>query len=125
MSLAGFQLKARVNESNMLVQHFLNVGPTCWIRLRQCVQHVGPIFRKRSDIVMTSLIACNCVAFESFFSVEIMADKQMFKALVMVELLDSEEEEETKGRRMTRSLFIIIIIIVIIIINIIYRRKKS
>ena len=75
---------------------------------------------------MTSLIACNCVAFESFFSVEIMADKQMFKALVMVELLDSEEEEETKGRRMTRSLFIIIIIIVIIIIiNIIYRRKKS
>ena len=29
-----------------------------------------------------------------------MADKQMFKALVMVELLDSEEEEETKGRRM-------------------------
>ena len=32
-----------------------------------------------------------------------MADKQMFKALVMVELLDSEEEEETKGRGMTRS----------------------
>ena len=27
----------------------------------------------------------------------------MFKALVMVELLDSEEEEETKGREMTRS----------------------
>ena len=26
-----------------------------------------------------------------------MADKQMFKALVMVELLDSEKEEETKG----------------------------
>ena len=26
-----------------------------------------------------------------------MADKQMFKNLVMVELLDSEEEEETKG----------------------------
>ena len=38
-----------------------------------------------------------------FFSLAIMADKQMFKALVMVELLDSEEEEETKGRRMTRS----------------------
>ena len=32
-----------------------------------------------------------------------MADKQMFKALVMVELHDSEEEEETKGRGMTRS----------------------
>ena len=27
-----------------------------------------------------------------------MVDKQMLKALVMVELLDSEEEEETKGR---------------------------
>ena len=25
----------------------------------------------------------------------------MFKALVMVELLDSEKEKETKGRRMT------------------------
>ena len=32
-----------------------------------------------------------------------MADKQMFKALVMVELLNSEEEEKTKGRGMTRS----------------------
>ena len=32
-----------------------------------------------------------------------MADKQMFKALVMVELFDSEEEEGTKGRGMTRS----------------------
>ena len=50
---------------------------------------------------MTSLIACDCFAFESFFSLAIMADKQMFKALVMVELLDSEEEEETKGRGMT------------------------
>ena len=40
---------------------------------------------------MTSLIACDCVAFE------------MFKALVMVKLLDSEEEEETEGRGMTRS----------------------
>ena len=38
-----------------------------------------------------------------FFSLAIMADKQMFKALVMVELLDSKEEEETKGRGMTRS----------------------
>ena len=38
-----------------------------------------------------------------FFSLAIIADKQMFKALVMVELLDSEEEEETKGRGMTRS----------------------
>ena len=38
-----------------------------------------------------------------FFSLEIMADKQMLKALVMVELLDSKEEEETKGRGMTRS----------------------
>ena len=51
---------------------------------------------------MTSLIACDCVSFESFFSLAIMADKQTFKALVMVELLDSEEEEETKGRGMTR-----------------------
>ena len=33
----------------------------------------------------------------------VMAVKQMFKALVMVELLDSEEEEETKGWGMTRS----------------------
>ena len=32
-----------------------------------------------------------------------MANKQIFKALVMVELLDSEEEEETKGPEMTRS----------------------
>ena len=53
--------------------------------------------------VMTSLIACDCVAFESFFSRGIMVDKQMFKALVMVELLNSEEEEETKGRGMMRS----------------------
>ena len=45
---------------------------------------------------MTSLIACK------FFSLAIMADKQMFKALVVVELLDSEEEEEIKGREMTR-----------------------
>ena len=35
------------------------------------------------------------------FLLVIMADKQMFKALVMVELLDSEKEKETKGRRMT------------------------
>ena len=32
-----------------------------------------------------------------------MAEKQMFKALVMVELLDSGEEEGTKGGRMTRG----------------------
>ena len=32
-----------------------------------------------------------------------MADKQMFKALEMVESVDSEEEEETKGRGTTRS----------------------
>ena len=32
-----------------------------------------------------------------------MADKQMFKDLVMVELLDLEEEEKTKGRRVTRT----------------------
>ena len=52
---------------------------------------------------MTSLIASDSVAFESFFSLAIMADKQIFKALVMVELLDSEEKEETKGQGMTRS----------------------
>ena len=52
---------------------------------------------------MNSLIACDCVAFESFFSLAIMAEKQMFEVLVMVELLDSEEEEENKGRGMTRS----------------------
>ena len=38
-------VKARENESNMLVQHFLNFGPTCWTRLRKCAQHVGPTFR--------------------------------------------------------------------------------
>ena len=39
-----------------------------------------------------------------FFSLAIMADKQMFKALMMVELFDSEEEEEeTKGWGMKRS----------------------
>ena len=32
-----------------------------------------------------------------------MADKQMFKDLEMVELLDSEKEDETKGQGMTRS----------------------
>ena len=32
-----------------------------------------------------------------------MAGKQMFKALVIAELLDSGEEEETKGQRMARS----------------------
>ena len=32
-----------------------------------------------------------------------MADKQMFKALEMVELVDSGEEEETKGRGTTRG----------------------
>ena len=32
-----------------------------------------------------------------------MAEKQMFKALVMVELLDSGEEEGTKGGRMARG----------------------
>ena len=30
-----------------------------------------------------------------------MVDKQIFKTLVMVELLDSEEEEETNRRGMT------------------------
>ena len=38
-----------------------------------------------------------------FFSLAIMAEKQMFKALVMVELLDSGGEEGTKGGRMTRG----------------------
>ena len=37
------------------------------------------------------------------FSLAIMANKQMFKALVMVELLNSEEEEETKGWGITKS----------------------
>ena len=60
-------VKAGENESNMLVQHLLNFGPTCWTRLRKCAQHVGPTFRKCNDIVMNSLIACDCVAFESFF----------------------------------------------------------
>ena len=53
--------KVRENE------YILNVGPTCWTRLRQCVQHLVPTFRKWNDIVMTSLIACDCVAVESFF----------------------------------------------------------
>ena len=30
------------------------------------VQHVGAKFRKCNDIVITSLIACDCVAFECF-----------------------------------------------------------
>ena len=60
-------VKARENESNMLVEHFLNVGPTCWTRLGQCVQHVGPTFRKSNDFVMTSLIVCDCVVFKSCF----------------------------------------------------------
>ena len=41
--------------------------------------------------------------FWKFFSLAMMADKQMFKALEMVESVDSEEEEETKGRGTTRS----------------------
>ena len=61
---------------------------------------VGPTFRKCNDIVITSLIACDCVV---IFSLAIMAVKKFFKALVMVELLDSEEEEENKGPGMTRS----------------------
>ena len=60
-------IKASENESNMFVQRVLNVGPTSWTRLRQCVQHVGLTFGKCNDIISTSLIACDCVAFESFF----------------------------------------------------------
>ena len=45
-----------------------NVGPTCWTHLPQCVQHVGPTLTKCNDIVMTSLIACSCVAFQTFFT---------------------------------------------------------
>ena len=45
----------------------LGVGPTCWARLHQCVEPLGPTFRKYNDIVMTSLISCDCVAFETFF----------------------------------------------------------
>ena len=83
----------------MLVQHFLNVGPTCWTRLRQYVQYVGQTFRKCNDFI-DCLRLCH---FSKFFSLAIMADKQMFKALVMVELLDSEEEEEIKIRGMATS----------------------
>ena len=50
------------------VQHVDLAFSKYWTRLRQCVQHVGPTFRKCNDIVMTSLIACDCVAFESFFT---------------------------------------------------------
>ena len=50
----------------MLVQHFLNTGPTCWTRLHQFVQHVKLTFTKCNDILMTLLIACDCVAFETF-----------------------------------------------------------
>ena len=60
-------VKARENEPNMLVEHFLNVGPTCWTRLGQCVQHVEPTFRKCNDFVMTSLFVCDCVVFKSCF----------------------------------------------------------
>ena len=63
-----FLVKAKENESNMLVQYFLNGGPTCWTLLRQYLQHVGPTFRSNDFIVMTnSLITCDCVAFESLF----------------------------------------------------------
>ena len=52
---------------------------------------------------MTSITACDCVTFESFFHSQSWRTNKMFKALVMVELLNSEEEEKTKGRGMTRS----------------------
>ena len=45
---------------------------------------------------MTSLIACDLCWSWKFSSLAIMADKQMFKALVMVEFLDSEEEKKLK-----------------------------
>ena len=45
---------------------------------------------------MTSLISCDLCWFWKFSSLAIMADKQMFKALVMVEFLDSEEEKKLK-----------------------------
>ena len=48
---------------------------------------------------MTLLIACNCVACESFFPLAIMADKQMFKALLMVELLGGNDEKLVKEKR--------------------------
>ena len=48
---------------------------------------------------MTLLIACNCVACESFFPLAIMADKQMFKALLMVELLEGNDEKLVKEKR--------------------------
>ena len=63
------------------------------------VQHIGLTFRKYNDFTYRLRLCC----FSKFFSHGIMADKQMFKDLVMVELLDLEEEEKTKGRRVTRT----------------------
>ena len=69
LNLGGMtiDLKANESESNMLLRHFLKVGPTWWTHLCKCVQHVGPTFRKCNDIVIASLIASDCVAFESSF----------------------------------------------------------
>ena len=70
MSAFFVTIKVNENEPKMLVQHFSNVGPTCWTRLRQCVPRVGPTFEKGSDIVMTLLHTCDCVAFENFFDTQ-------------------------------------------------------
>ena len=68
LNLGGMtiDLKANESESNMLLRHFLKVGPIWWTHLCQCVQHCHT-FRKCNDIVITSLIASDCVAFESSF----------------------------------------------------------
>ena len=63
------------------------------------VQHIGLTFRKYNDFTYRLRLCC----FSKFFSHGIIADKQMFKDLMMVELLDLEEEEETKGRRVMRT----------------------
>ena len=49
ITVLQFLLKARKSKSSMLVQHFLNIRSTCWTRFLQCVQHIGPTFRKRND----------------------------------------------------------------------------
>ena len=51
-------LRPRKTSPTCCSLHFLNVGPAWRTHLRQCVQHVGPTFRKCNDIVMASLITC-------------------------------------------------------------------
>ena len=59
------------NLGNSLRELFVRRKSTINLRSKgqgKQVQHVGPTFIKCNPIVMTSLMAYNCVAFESFFT---------------------------------------------------------